>query len=431
MIGGIHISPRSGYCVLNLGCKVNRVESDAMERLFEDGGLCAVPLDEAAIVVVNTCTVTGEAEKKARKLVRHALSENAHAPVIVTGCASAISPDAFERMSQRVQVVAKGDVPDALAAAMIREGDGARDTGIDGSPATDYLPDRSRIGIKIQDGCDNACTYCIVCKARGASQSVSADEVVREARRLAALGIKELMLTGIDLGAYRHIACDGTLVDLPGLLRRLLVAGLEAARDGMAPRLRISSIEPGSISRSLIELMASSDGRICRHLHIPLQSGSDRVLAQMDRHYTAREYTHLIERIRRAMPTIAITTDIIVGFPGETEGDFRRTLDVARECGFSNIHVFPYSRREGTVAAARTDQVDPSVKSARAAQLRQLALELRDRDAHARQGTIELYCVQEDGRMMSESYYEAAVPQGAREGALIESEFIMPKPLCA
>lgn len=414
------------FSVLNLGCKVNRVESDHLERIFHARGM--VPSDpcDADIIIVNTCTVTGDAEKKARKLVRSAVRANDGARIIVTGCASAIAPDVFKAMSDRIDVVAKRDVDahleDLLDDPRMQDARGAVPrSALDGSALdSGYAHARSRVGVKIQDGCDNECTYCIVCKARGASYSIDHGKVLHEIGRLSASGIKEILLTGIDLGAYDDGGCR-----LDDLLKMALDA-TELSDDGHPVRFRISSIEPTNVTDRLIALIRSSDGRICRHLHIPLQSGSDKVLAEMARHYSSAEYASLIDELRREIPEISITTDIIVGFPGETDDDFEKTKALARRCAFSNIHVFPYSPRESTIAAARSDQVAPDVKASRAAELRALAAKLRREDAASREGYRELYCVQDDGNMMSESYYEVAAASGALAGSLIEQRFVSP-----
>lgn len=430
----------SGYCVLNLGCKVNRVESDHFEKCLYEAGLFSVPLEDADVVVVNTCTVTGDAEKKARKLVRSAVRSNGRARIIVTGCASAMAPDVFRDMSDRIEVVPKAEVCAHLSNLSILPcGTFEQDAHLDAvgvfadeGDRKPFLPGRSRIGVKIQDGCDNECSYCIVCKARGASKSTPHESVVQDVLALERAYVKEILLTGIDLGAYR----DGDI-----RLADLLFILLDATRQGypinpisdvdprlMLPRFRISSIEPGSIDRELVHLMAASEGRICRHLHIPLQSGSNKVLSEMGRHYDVDDYVLLIDGIKREIPMISITTDVIVGFPGETDEDFNSTMDVASRCGFSNIHVFPYSKRFGTVAAARSDQIPVDTRSFRAKRLRNLARELRAEDAHRRIGEMEVYCVQEDGNMMSESYYERKALEGLHAGELIELPFSFEMP---
>lgn len=252
---------------------------------------------------------------------------------------------------------------------------------------------RMRVGIKAQDGCNNACTFCIVHVARGESRSVAFDQVVADAKRHADAGVRELVLTGINLGAYR----DGERG-----LAELVEALLEACPSA---RFRIGSVEPKDVDDALIRVMAASDGRVCRHLHLPLQSGSSKVLAEMNRPYDAAFFLDLVSRLRAAMPQMSLSTDIIVGFPGETEEDFQQTLDVARRCVFSKIHVFRYSKREGTPAAVRPDQVPAEVSAERSRRLQELGRELCLQDAAQRVGTSERVLVEQIGQGTTESYH--------------------------
>lgn len=390
------------FHVVNLGCKVNRVESDDFAAALLMQGAKSVEESAADLIIVNTCTVTGEAEKKTRKAVRGALRANDHARVIVTGCAAAISPDVFEAMDGRVQVVPKG----SMAGLLAPEGAAFDPHGL--APLLrvgDEFP--TRVGIKVQDGCNNACTYCIVHVARGRAWSRPADEIVAEAVRLARAGVHEIVLTGINLGSYGF---EGTT--LADLLRRLL----DATDDGV--RFRISSVEPRDVHDDLIELMAQADGRICRHLHLPLQSGSPKVLKEMARPYKADYFKGLVDRLYEAMPMLSLSTDVIVGFPGETEEDFQATLAMARYCHFSKMHIFRYSMREGTPAARRADQVDSIVKADRAKRLELLERELREKDRARRAGTTELALVETNGVATTESYHEVGAPEDARVGEL-------------
>lgn len=453
--------------IVNLGCKVNRVESDSLavalaalgfEPVFRaiasagegdgktggadapdgcDGALGDVDAAflrdapdpaRADLVVVNTCTVTGEAEKKTRKAVRRALREHPNAAVVVTGCAAAIDPAVFTAMDARVSVAGKLELSEAAKtgeglfslvpqlsgsfADLASAGAGSDAGPHDAIRVGDGFP--TRVGIKVQDGCNNACTYCIVHVARGRAWSRPADEVVAEFRRYVCAGVREIVLSGINLGTYR----DGGL-GLTDLLERLLEEAGKA-------RIRISSIEPKDVSDSLIDLMAGANGRIARHLHLPLQSGSDRVLREMARPYSASWYCDLVERLYAAMPNLSLSTDIIVGFPGETDDDFCETLAVARRCRFSKIHVFPYSKREGTPAARRDDQVDASVKAARAAALSQLGDDLRAAAYDARVGAVEKVLVETGGRGMTESYFEVAVAPEREPGELVRMRLPLP-----
>ncbi|WP_304853214.1 MiaB/RimO family radical SAM methylthiotransferase [Adlercreutzia caecimuris] len=397
------------FAVVNLGCKVNRVEADGFERLLAGRGGAPSSQAEADLIVVNTCTVTGEAEKKTRKAVRHALAANEEAPVIVTGCATEIDAAAYEALGNRVTVV-----PKAGMALYLEEG--AFPTRPPAGAASVLPADgRTRIGIKVQDGCDNACTYCIVHVARGRATSRNGDEVVAEAVALARAGVREIVLTGINLGSY-----DADGLDLADLCRCLLDETADLHGPDEEPcRFRIGSVEPMDVSMDFIGLLAEADGRLCRHLHLPLQSGSSKVLRGMGRPYDAEEYRQLVDYLRAMVPEIALTTDIIVGFPGETDEDFADTCDLARHAAFSKIHVFPYSRREGTPAAARSDQVAADVKAARAAVLRALSDKLAAADRAARAGTVELALVERPGHATTESYHEVAVDPAAPVGALV------------
>lgn len=404
------------HAVVNLGCKVNRVEADSYERLLQAAGSLPGTEADADIVVVNTCTVTGDAEKKTRKAVRHVLRENAKAPVIVTGCAAAIDPSEFTTMDKRVVVVPKAQMEAFLADALAR-----REVRVS---ACDVRLGRQRIGVKVQDGCDNACAYCIVHTARGPAFSCDEETVVAESMRLAHEGVREIVLTGINLGAYGR---EGKGRSLAELLERLLAETASILdEDGMPCRFRLSSIEPTDMSEALLTTIAGADGRVCRHLHLPLQSGSPKVLEEMGRPYTACDFERLAIEVRKRIPSIALSTDVIVGFPGETERDFTETMELCRACGFSLIHVFPYSRRVGTPAASRSDQVDPQTKAARAARLRDLARELREADRRRRAGTVELVLVEQPGHGITESYHEAAVDTTARSGSLVSYRFAEP-----
>ncbi len=406
------------HSIVNLGCKVNRVEADGFDTLLRSGGSTLVDAPDADLIVVNTCTVTGDAEKKTRKAVRRALRENGYARVVVTGCAAAIDAGVFEAMDERVRVVPKAAMDGFLRALSEEETEATEEDMLD-ARIQPFPSDRRRVGVKVQDGCDNACAYCIVHVARGPARSRRADAIVAEARRLAEHGVREIVLTGINLGAYR--ADSDTL---PTLLERLLGETAGIHEEGMEPcRFRLSSIEPSDIDDSLIELMACAAGRICRHLHLPLQAGSSKVLAEMARPYTAEEYLDLVQRARKALPSLALSTDVIVGFPGETESEFEETLALATACGFSQMHVFPYSRRAGTPAAARSDQVPPDEKAVRAARLRDLAKQLKRRDEASRAGTVELALVESCGRAMTESYHEVTVGADAPVGELVSYRF--------
>ena len=404
--------PITTFCVINLGCKVNRVESDAVAASLAAAGGVKASQEHAALIVVNTCTVTGEADKKARKAVRHALAANPTAHVVVTGCAVAVDPSSYAALGSNVEVVQRADL-------MARMSEVAKETG--GELLRMGEGFRTRVNIKVQDGCNHACTYCIVHVARGRARSVPCSEVLREARSYLRRGAKEIVLTGIDLASYR----DGR-TGLAQLVESLIEEADKNCPPGEQPaRIRASSIEPQTLDEQLIDLLACADGRVCRHLHLPLQSGSTKVLREMARPYDAERFSELVEHLYERVPALSLTTDIIVGFPGETDEEFAQTLELARACRFSKIHVFPYSKRAGTPAAERDDQVEPVLKSRRAAILRELADELRKGDFARRHGTSEFVIV-EDDRALTESYHEVPAPFGAAPGALVPAVLEFP-----
>lgn len=409
------------FQVVNLGCKVNRVESDDVAACFLSQGLEPASSHDADVVFVNTCTVTGEADKKARKAVRHALNSHPNARVVVSGCASAIDPGKFQEMdTARVSVIGRAELADFVQDIVAR----STTTNLELANFKSEDADRLRIGegfntrvnIKVQDGCDNACTYCIVHVARGKATSRDFSEVVSECVRYAQNGSREIVLAGINLGSYNH---EGRM--LPELLNELLSKTADLPDAASPVRFRISSIEPECIDDKLLRVIATANGRICRHLHLPLQAGSSKVLREMARRYSADQFKQLVDTIYRFVPTMSLSTDIIVGFPGETDDDFQETLDLAAACRFSKIHVFPYSMREGTPAAKRHDQVPAEVKQKRAARLRELSEELALADFEHRVGTYESAIIEPDFAL-TESYHEIERPAIGAVGDLVSVE---------
>ena len=398
---------------VNLGCKVNRVETDEAASLLLGSGFEESGLPSADVVLVNTCTVTGEAEKKTRKAVRHALRQNEFARVVVTGCATAIDADTYLSMDPRVTVVPKFELFDYL-----RENFATNEGFHSVLRSTDAF--RTRVGVKVQDGCDNACSFCIVHVARGRATSKPVSVVCDEVAALVESGVKEIVLTGINLGSYCDLL-DGQKTGLADLLTLLLEQTSHA--EGTLPRFRISSIEPKNVDDALIDVMAQAEGRICRHLHLPLQSGSSKVLREMARPYDAEFFCCLVDKLRASMPSMALSTDIIAGFPGETEADFRETLEVARRSRFMKIHAFPYSKRTGTPAARRPDQIDPAIKQERASRLRQLSEELERLDYSSRVNTVEMALVEPGNRATTESYHTVDVSESYDVGQLVSYRF--------
>jgi len=341
----------------SLGCKLNQSEIEALARKFIVAGHQVVGAgDEADLCVVNTCTVTHVAARKSRQLIRRLHRANPQARIVVTGCYAEMSPEEIRGM-EGVDLVVGNEDKEWLVERL-----GIRDYGLRAPSLALYslIPNRTRAFVKIQDGCDNACTYCIVTIARGRQRSRPPGEILAEIRARVAAGYKEVVLTGVHIGAYgRDLGTN--LSDLVwGILRGTDVS-----------RLRLSSIEPWDLDLSLLDLW--HDPRLCRHLHLPLQSGCDATLRRMGRRYSAAQYAEKVRMAREAIPDLAVTTDIIVGFPGETEDEFEESYRFVEAMGFARAHVFKYSPRPGTLAAAMPHQVPPEVKEARSEAMMELA----------------------------------------------------------
>ena len=352
---------------ITLGCKVNQTETEAMAGLFRQRGYTVVePVEQADVYVVNTCSVTHLGERKSRQMVRRAARLNPTAVVAVTGCFAQIAPEDAAAIEGVDVVIGTGDrhrIVELVETArrqnepVLAVGDIMAEREFEDIPLAG-APGRTRAFLKIQDGCDNYCTYCIIPYARGHLRSRSLDSIARETRNLAAAGFREIVLTGINLGAYGRETGQGGLSDA---VRTVLA-------EPRIARVRLSSTESLEVSADLIDIMAE-EPRLCPHLHLPLQAGADRILAAMRRPYTTGDYARLLECLRSRVPDLAVTTDIIVGFPGETPELFAETLAFATAMEFAKIHVFPYSRRSGTPAAGFADQVGDPEKKRRVAEL--------------------------------------------------------------
>lgn len=375
-----------------LGCKVNQADSDELAReLIRRGYRIAAPGEAPAACVINTCTVTHVADAKARKLIRRLARDHPGAAVIVTGCGAKAAAD-IPGVSRVVANSAKHGLPEVVSDLLsakerlslrrsyateespiggaLQVGDSSLTLGM--TVATAPRPSRPgsmRAFVKAQDGCDHRCSYCIVPDARGAMRSRPVDEVLTEMRALAAAGAREVVICGIRLGAYGEEPAGRALAQL-----------LRAAREVPLARLRLSSVEPWDVGAGLIEELADHP-TLCPHLHLPLQSGDDDLLRAMGRPYVFADYRSLVERLRGLMPDIAVSTDLMVGFPGESEAAFDHTCRAVADIGFARAHVFRYSRRPGTRAAAMSAQVAAPVKAARAARLAQVAGEAARRYA--------------------------------------------------
>lgn len=347
-----------------LGCKVNFYDTEAIWQLFKNEGYEQVDFETttADVYLINTCTVTNTGDKKSRQIIRRAIRRNPDAIIAVTGCYAQTSPaeimaiegvdlvigtqdrdklmDYVRQLQEQRQPV--NAVRNIMKTRQFEELD-----------VPDFA-DRTRAFLKIQEGCNNFCTFCIIPWSRGLSRSRDAESVLKQARALVAAGYKEIVLTGIHTGGYGDDLENYKLSDLLTDLDQ--IDGLE--------RIRISSIEASQIDDDMIQVLNRSS-KMCRHLHIPLQAGENNVLARMRRKYTTEEFAHKIKLLHEAMPGVAITTDVIVGFPGETDEQFEQGFAFMEELGFAEMHVFPYSKRTGTPAARMEEQVEEEIKNER------------------------------------------------------------------
>jgi threonylcarbamoyladenosine tRNA methylthiotransferase MtaB len=352
---------------LTLGCKVNQYETELVrEGLSRAGYRDAGEGEAAALCIVNTCTVTAEGDSKSRHAIRKLARENPDARIVVMGCYATRAPEELAKLPNVAEVVTdKREIPDLLGRFGV----------IDIPTGISRFGNRHRAFIKVQDGCLLRCSYCIIPYVRPHVSSRPMEHVIDEARRLVDNGYREIVLTGVHLGHYgvegnRHKPREQWL-RLSTLVRRLAELPGEF-------RIRLSSIEATEVTRELIAVMAEFPERIAPHLHICLQSGSDAVLRRMRRRWSSRMFVDRCRLVRESLDNPAITTDIIVGFPGETEADFEATCRVSRDCGFSKIHIFPFSARKGTPAAEMGGMVSASEKAERCERLAEIERDLRD-----------------------------------------------------
>jgi threonylcarbamoyladenosine tRNA methylthiotransferase MtaB len=352
----------------SIGCRLNQSEIENMAwQLLANGHEL---VDEAAIadkVIINTCAVTREAAKDARKMTRRIHRENAEAEILLTGCYATVAPEEAAKLTGAGRIVKNQDKD--LLVAMIDPKAQINLPIYDREPIMREFLDsnkgNTRAFVKVQDGCDNRCTFCVTTIARGSGRSRRVGDVVKEIQALSAAGYKEVVLTGVHLGSF------GRDIDKSTTLGDLVAATL---RHTDIDRLRLSSLEPWDIPDDFFERWRNP--RLLPHLHIPLQSGSDPILRRMARRTTRDSFRELVAQARATVQDLSISTDLIVGFPGETESEFQETLDFVSEIGFSRLHVFPYSRRPGTAAAEMSGQVPPQVKKERSRRLIDLGRQL-------------------------------------------------------
>ena len=349
-----------------LGCKVNSFETEVNIEIFKNHGYEIVPFDEKAdVYVINTCSVTNTSDQKSRKIIREATKKNKDAIVVVMGCYSQVKYNEAKDIPGVSIVIGnnnKSEIIDLVEEYKKNKKQIVKITNLSDAIFENMNLDKyethTRAFVKVQDGCNNYCSYCIIPYTRGNVRSKPLNKVIEEVTNLAKNGYKEVVLTGIHTG---HYGLDLENTDFSDLLRELeKIEGLE--------RIRISSVEIKELNDKFMETLKESK-KIVNHIHIPLQSGSDTILKLMNRRYDMNEFINSIEKIRKIRPGIAITTDVIVGFPGETDELFNETVESIKKIGFTELHVFPYSKREGTVAAKMSNQIDGNIKKDRVRKL--------------------------------------------------------------
>lgn len=359
--------------VVTMGCRSNQAESAQIEAgLLRLGHSLANASEQADICVLNTCTVTAKADAQCRRMIRKAV--NAGQRVIVTGCSAEMNRARLLQVFPEIELFGNDDKQNIINVI-------GRSSKILHEIITP--PTRHRPVVKVQDGCDNFCSYCIVPYARGRSRSRSMHEVVSEVAELESMGFNEIVLSGIHLGMYGQDT--GGHTDLPQLLKELLVKT-------KIPRIRLSSLEVNEINDEFLEVL--SEERICNHLHLPLQSGHDAILKAMNRRYTSRDYEACLLSIRNRSPDICLGSDVIVGFPGENDASFNESESFIERLPLSYLHVFPYSRREGTPAAKMSGQIQETIKKERSQRLRHAGAVMRKDFIRSQAGKIETALVE-------------------------------------
>ena len=408
------------FFIQSFGCRTSQAEGAALAAGLVKRGFRPAPRSQAELVILNTCTVTASADEDARQSLRQVQRENPQARIVVTGCYAQRAPEelaAFPGVAWVVGNSHKPQISELLACpaperALIQVGDPNIQTDLWWAAADGYAEDRTRPNLKIQDGCSQRCSFCLVPQVRGRSRSAPAEWVVEQVESLTSR-YREVVLSGINLGRWgRDLTPRVRLADL---LQRLL-------EETALERLRLSSIEPLDVADPLLELLAGSP-RLARHLHVPLQSGSDAVLRRMRRHYRARHYAERIRKARQSMPEAALGADVMVGFPGETEAEFEETRCFVEGLPLTYLHVFTYSARPGTPAAAVPGQVPMPVRKERNRLLRELGakknLEFRQSMLGRRLSVVTLG---RPGTALSDNYIKVELARSREPNQLVEVE---------
>ena len=393
------------FSIVTFGCRVNQADSLHLEEDFRRRGALPASADDADVVVVNTCSVTASADQGARQTIRRIARVNPSARIVATGCYATRCASDVAGLSHAVTVVSNDDKRRLLDVAGLTTAD--RYAGGDGACGATIEPGvagRTAFTLRVQTGCDQTCSYCIIPTTRGAGRSVPLAPVLDEVRRVADAGFREIAITGVHLGSYgRDLRRPASLLQLLQALSRL----------DIDVTFRVSSLEPMDCTPEIVELVASNGGRFAPHFHLPLQHASDGMLRAMRRPYTLAYYARLVESIVTRLPHASIGTDMIVGFPGETDDDFTQSLTYLRSSPLSHVHVFPYSDRPGTEASRRLDKVGAVLVRERGGRMRAVAAELSERFRISQVGSVRPALTVSDGAsVVTDNYLKLAIAPG-------------------
>ncbi len=408
------------YAVITFGCRVNQADSLAFEEQLQARGLEAADTETADLVIVNTCSVTSSADQSARQTVRRIARTNPDARIVVTGCYATRRPDEIDALPNVVRIVPNTQkssfvtaIEDLGLTTAERFADGYGGCGASIEPG---VAGRTAFTLRVQTGCAESCTYCIIPSTRGAPQSIDPATLLREIERIAAAGFKEIALTGVHLGSYgRDLSPTSSLLELLTLIAH------------GAPKqvhFRISSLEPMECSEAIVDLVAASPV-FAPHFHLPLQHASDRILSAMRRPYTLAHYDRLVDRIRHLIPQASIGTDVIVGFPGETDEDFSLLSGYLPQAAVTHVHVFPYSDRPGTVASTMTPKVGGGAIRERARVVRDISRTLNQRFHVSQIGAVHRALTIDDGTtVVTGNYLKLRIPEGHRRNEWLQVKVV-------
>jgi len=409
------------YSIVTFGCRVNQADSLRIEEDLRAAGGVDVPLSDAELVIVNTCSVTATADQGARQTIRRIARENPRAKIVATGCYATRCEDEVAALPGVVRVVRNADKLEIVRAerrspASERAGEfegrspSMEHDGPCGAPIEPGIAGRTAFTIRVQTGCEERCAYCIIPSTRGASRSLPIADLVRDVARVADAGFKEVAVAGVHLGSYgRDLTPRTSLLDL--------LRALDAIDRHVT--YRISSLEPMDCTPAVVDFVARS-GRFMPHFHLPLQHASDRMLASMRRPYTLAYYRRLVDGVHARLPHASIGTDMIVGFPGETDDDFAANLDYLPSSPLTHLHVFPYSDRPGTEASEMSGKVHGSVVRDRGRQLRDISVGLIARFRGSQIGTLRRALTLEDGTLVvTDNYLKVRIPPGLRRNVSV------------